>query len=100
MRPPVLNPLFAAVTTLPGVGPKLEKLYRRLLAMFRHGQRDFVRLDRPEEVGHLSALVEPAGTRLQAASERGEVGEQRHDPILEPGTHRRVAPPACLSSRL
>ncbi|HEY7663783.1 MAG TPA: ATP-dependent DNA helicase RecG [Xanthobacteraceae bacterium] len=31
MRPNLLNPLFAAVTTLSGVGPGLEKLYRRLL---------------------------------------------------------------------
>jgi ATP-dependent DNA helicase RecG len=31
MRPSLLNPLFAAITSLPGVGPKLEKLYRRLL---------------------------------------------------------------------
>ena len=31
MRPPVLNPLFAALTSLSGVGPKLEKLYARLL---------------------------------------------------------------------
>jgi ATP-dependent DNA helicase RecG len=31
MRPSLLNPLFAAITTLPGVGPKLEKLYGRLL---------------------------------------------------------------------
>ena len=31
MRPNLLNPLFAAITTLSGVGPKLEKLYRRLL---------------------------------------------------------------------
>ena len=31
MRPNLLNPLFAAVTTLPGVGPKLDKLFRRLL---------------------------------------------------------------------
>ena len=30
MRPSVLNPLFAAITTLPGVGTRLEKLYRRL----------------------------------------------------------------------
>src|SRR5438067_2367625 len=30
MRPSVLNPLFAAITTLAGVGPRLEKLYRRL----------------------------------------------------------------------
>ncbi len=31
MRPPVLNPLFAALTSLSGVGPKLEKLYQGLL---------------------------------------------------------------------
>src|SRR6266851_3344837 len=31
MRPSLLNPLFAAVTTLAGVGPQVEKLYRRLL---------------------------------------------------------------------
>ncbi len=31
MRPLVLNPLFAALTSLPGVGPKLEKHYARLL---------------------------------------------------------------------
>src|SRR3954467_7965939 len=30
MRPSLLDPVFAALTTLPGVGPKLEKLYRRL----------------------------------------------------------------------
>jgi len=32
MRPPILNPLFAALSALPGVGPKLEKLFARLLA--------------------------------------------------------------------
>ena len=31
MRPNLLNPLFAVLTSLPGVGPKLERLYRRLL---------------------------------------------------------------------
>jgi ATP-dependent DNA helicase RecG len=31
MRPLVLNPLFASVTSLPGIGPKLERLYARLL---------------------------------------------------------------------
>src|SRR5260370_28439578 len=30
MRPSRLNPLFAGVTTLSGVGPQLERLYRRL----------------------------------------------------------------------
>src|SRR6202011_5207874 len=31
MRPPLLNPLFASVTSLPGVGPKQDKLLRYLL---------------------------------------------------------------------
>ena len=31
MRPPILNPLFAPVTTLSGVGPKQDKLLRYLL---------------------------------------------------------------------
>ena len=31
MRPALLNPLFAPVTTLPGVGPKQDKLLRYLL---------------------------------------------------------------------
>jgi ATP-dependent DNA helicase RecG len=30
MRPPLLNPLFAPIATLPGIGPKVEKLYQRL----------------------------------------------------------------------
>jgi len=31
MRPLLLSPLFASLTSLPGVGPKLERLYARLL---------------------------------------------------------------------
>ncbi|ESR26580.1 ATP-dependent DNA helicase RecG [Lutibaculum baratangense] len=31
MRPPALNPLFAPITSLPGVGPKIAALFRRLL---------------------------------------------------------------------
>ncbi|HZP69230.1 MAG TPA: ATP-dependent DNA helicase RecG [Pseudolabrys sp.] len=31
MRPAALNPLFGSLTSLPGIGPKLEKLYARLL---------------------------------------------------------------------
>src|SRR5580704_3753491 len=37
MRPNVLNPLFASVRTLPGIGPKVEKLYERLLG--RDGEK-------------------------------------------------------------
>jgi ATP-dependent DNA helicase RecG len=31
MRPAVLNPLFASLSALPGIGPKLEKLFGRLI---------------------------------------------------------------------
>ncbi|HUZ31550.1 MAG TPA: ATP-dependent DNA helicase RecG [Xanthobacteraceae bacterium] len=31
MRPPALNPLFASLRSLPGIGPKLEALFARLL---------------------------------------------------------------------
>ncbi len=31
MRPHILNPLFASVTSLPGVGPRLEQLFARLV---------------------------------------------------------------------
>ena len=31
MRPPILNPLFASLAALPGIGPRLEKLFGRLL---------------------------------------------------------------------
>ncbi len=31
MRPPLLDPLFASLKSLPGVGPKVEKLFARLL---------------------------------------------------------------------
>ncbi len=31
MRPNVLNPLFAPLSALPGIGPKLEKLFARLI---------------------------------------------------------------------
>ena len=31
MRPSALDPLFAALTSLPGIGPKLAKLFERLL---------------------------------------------------------------------
>jgi ATP-dependent DNA helicase RecG len=38
MRPTLLNSLFAAVTSLPGIGPRLEKLYARLLGRADHAR--------------------------------------------------------------
>jgi len=39
MRPSLLNPLFASVTTLPGVGPKVAKLLARLTGREDDGAR-------------------------------------------------------------
>ncbi len=39
MRPSRLDPLFASVATLPGVGPKLAKLFDRLLGTNERGAR-------------------------------------------------------------
>ncbi len=39
MRPNLLNPLFAAVTTLSGVGPKLDKVFSRLFGRDDGGAR-------------------------------------------------------------
>ena len=38
MRPDILNPLFAPVSSLEGVGPKLEKALTRLLRGSDHGE--------------------------------------------------------------
>ena len=62
----------------PGVGRR-----KRVASEERHRQRDFVRLDRAEKIRHQATLVEAAGTRFQSASQRGEVGQQGHDVILE-----------------
>jgi ATP-dependent DNA helicase RecG len=37
MRPAVLNPLFASLSALPGIGPKLERLFGRLIG--RDGEK-------------------------------------------------------------
>src|SRR3954451_4915351 len=61
MRPAILNPLFAALTSLPGIGPKLEELYRRLL-----GREDGPRV--LDLLFHLptGAIDRPAGQKLPA----------------------------------
>ena len=69
MRPSLLDPLFAALTTLPGVGPKLEKLYRRL----------FGRDDTPARVIDLLFHL-PTGTidrRVAAEAPRRGAGHGR-----------------------
>ena len=83
MRPSLLNPLFAAVTTLPGVGPKVAKLLARLT-----GQEDGARVadlgpdsivfelvGSPEEVDSFEELVRPRG--LQELGRTGRIGLSR-----------------------
>ena len=79
MRPSLLDPLFAALTTLPGVGPKLEKLYRRL----------FGREDTPARIidllfhlptGTIDRRVPPQIARRGAGLGRHRRGDCRQSP--------------------
>ncbi|MBF0323683.1 MAG: ATP-dependent DNA helicase RecG [Alphaproteobacteria bacterium] len=63
MRPSVLNPLFAPITTLPGIGPRLAPLYQRLVG---------------ERVGDLiwhwpAGLVDRSHTPKVAAAAAGKI---------------------------
>ena len=68
MRPPVLNPLFAALSALPGIGPKLEKLFSRLLA-------------RDGEHGARHRSIVPSAHRLRRPAQPAKTfrGRSRHD---------------------
>ncbi|MGE3149164.1 MAG: ATP-dependent DNA helicase RecG, partial [Pseudorhodoplanes sp.] len=57
MRPDLLTPLFASLTTLGGVGPKFEKLYQRLLG--RDGGARVVDLLLHLPTGHVDRRARP-----------------------------------------
>ncbi len=76
MRAPVLNPLFASITSLPGVGPKLAVLYGKLLGR-----------DEPRVIDLM--LHMPSGTIDRRARPRlNEVQPGRSSRVC----HRRRAP--------
>ncbi len=58
MRPDLLNPLFAPVTSLTGIGPKLAPLYDRLLGDAQHPARIidllFIRKDSTGSIAKLT----------------------------------------------
>ena len=66
MRPPVLNPLFASLSALPGIGPKLEKLFGQLLA------RDGERIVDPRKEWYSLAVASQLGAFVTATGEHGE----------------------------
>ena len=66
MRPTLLDPFFASITSLPGIGPKVEKLYRRLLG----------REDEPRIVDLLFHL--PVGAIDRRARPKLQRGRTRH----------------------
>ncbi len=87
MRPSLLDPLFAALTTLPGVGPKLEKLYRRL----------FGREDTPARIidllfhlptGTIDRRSRPQIARRGAGLGRHRRGDRRQPPAAASRTAR------------
>ena len=90
MRPELLNPLFASVSSLEGVGPKLEKAFTRLL----RGNDD----TQPARIGELifhlpTALIDRRNQPGIAAAPQGaivtlKVRIDRHQP--PPRGNRRV----------
>ncbi|MGY4308922.1 RecG-like helicase [Bradyrhizobium sp. USDA 4369] len=79
MRPAILNPLFAPVTTLSGVGPKQDKLLRYLLSCSETPRLVDLLL-------HLPASVIDRRNAAQGARRRGRNrGDAR--------SHRRPPPP-------
>ncbi|MCA8896088.1 MAG: ATP-dependent DNA helicase RecG, partial [Amphiplicatus sp.] len=85
MRPPILNPLFADVTTLPGVGPKLALLVARAA-----GPRviDLI-LTLPTGVIDRSARPKIADAPFGALATL-EVHVDKHDPPRSPRLPYRV----------
>jgi ATP-dependent DNA helicase RecG len=81
MRPSLLDPLFAALTSLPGIGPKLAKLFARLLGR-----------DQPRAIDLLFHL--PAGTIDRRA--RPKLAEVPPDAVVTVAVtvdRHRPAPP-------
>src|SRR5438128_3223372 len=87
MRPPLLNPLFAPVTSLSGVGPRQDKLFRYLL-----GRDDTPRL--VDLLLHLPSSVIDRRARpkirdaVQGTMVTLEVTVERHRPA--PGRNPRA----------
>ena len=84
MRPSLIDPFFAAITTLPGIGPKLEKLYRRLL-----GREDEPRI--VDLLFHLptGAIDRRARPKLSSAVRRNW---QRCTPSSKPWKRQVIGP--------
>ena len=51
----------------------------------RHRRRKLARVDGLEDVGHEPPLVEAPRCGLEPPAEAGEIGEERHAPILRAG---------------
>ncbi len=92
MRPALLNPLFAPVTSLAGVGPKQDKLFRYLL-----GRDETPRL--VDLLLHLPASVidRRARPKIRDAvpGNRGDAGGHRRPP---PAASAAQFPRAATSS--
>ena len=78
MRPPLLDPLFASLTSLPGIGPKLVKLFARLL------DRDTLRV--ADLLFHLPAGTIDPGESPDQTAER----ELREETGYQAGRIRRI----------
>ena len=82
MRPQILNPLFASVSALPGIGPKLEKLFARLIGA------------RGRDAAHHRSVV-PSAVRLRRPPQSAEAvrGRARTTVVTVAVTVERHRPP-------
>jgi ATP-dependent DNA helicase RecG len=91
MRPAILHPLFAAVSTLAGVGPKLEKAFQRLVGRDPSSGARVVDLVFHLPVGVLDRRLRPkladAPTNTLVTV---EIIPERHRPAAKRGTPYRV----------
>lgn len=83
MRPPVLDPLFAPVSTLPGIGPKIEKLVSGLVGS--QPDRDATVADLLFHIPH--SLIDRRHRPGIAYSENGDIV------TLDVTIGRHMAPP-------
>ncbi|KZM49154.1 ATP-dependent DNA helicase RecG [Labrenzia sp. OB1] len=83
MRPPVLDPLFAPVSTLPGIGPKIAKLVSGLVG--NQPERDSTVADLLFHLPH--SLIDRRHTPGIAYSENGDIV------TLDVTIGRHMAPP-------
>ena len=102
MRPSLLDPLFAALTGLPGIGPKLDKLFARLLGP-RDAARDRSAVPSAEPARSTAARGRSCATSCRTRSSRSRsssasIARRRRTARARPTGSTRATRPATSRS--